>query len=96
MTRTQILAALGVTGVLTAGILGFTDNAIRANKVQYIDFDKVVTATAPAYNARLTDASDAGIKEYRIPIKNAVIGSEFRNSRKCSWLWCRSIPGGAG
>jgi nitrite reductase (NO-forming) len=92
MTRTQILAALAVTGVLTAGVLGFTDNAIRANKVQYIDFDKVVTSTTPVYNARLTDASDAGIKEYRIPIKNAVI--EIADGVKYDgWTFGGTVPG---
>ena len=72
-TRTRILASLAVLGILTAGIVGFTDNAIRANQIQYVDFDKVVTTTTPAYNSLLTEASDAGIKKYRIPIKNAVI-----------------------
>ena len=92
MKRTQVLSALVITGVLTVGVLGFTDNAIRSHKIDRIDFDKVVTATTPVYDATLPEVSDAGIKEFRIPIKNAVI--EIADGVKYQgWTFGGTVPG---
>jgi nitrite reductase (NO-forming) len=92
MKRTQILAALGITGVLTVAVFGFTDNAVRSNRIERTDFDKVVTATTPVYNANLPEASDAGIKEFRIPIKNTVV--EIADGVKYQgWTFGGTVPG---
>ena len=92
MRRTKIISALAVTGVLIVGVLGLTTNAVRANKIERVDFDKIVTATTPVYDASLPDVSDAGIKEFRIPIKNATI--EIADGVKYQgWTFGGTVPG---
>jgi len=92
MKRTKILAGLTITGVLTLAVVGFTDNAVRANKVSRIDFGKTITATTPVYDASLPDMSDAGIKEFRIPITNATI--EIADGVKYQgWTFGGTVPG---
>jgi nitrite reductase (NO-forming) len=92
MKRTQVFSALAITGVLAVAVLGFTDNAIRSHKIDRIDFGKLVTATTPVYDASLPEASDAGIKEFRIPIKNAVI--EIADGVKYQgWTFGGTVPG---
>lgn len=92
MKGAHVLVAAAITGVLTAGVLGFTDNAIRSHRIDRTDFDKVVTATTPVYDATLPQASDAGIKEFRIPIKNATI--EIADGVKYQgWTFGGTVPG---
>jgi nitrite reductase (NO-forming) len=91
MTGTTYLAALVSTAVLTA-TAGFTGNAVRAHKIERIDFGRTVTATAPAYDATLPSSSDAGIKEFRIPITNATI--QIANGVKYQgWTFGGTVPG---
>ena len=65
---TTIAAGATILGGATV-----TKNEMRSRRVERIDFDRTVTATSPTYNAALPSVSDAGIKEFRIPIKNATI-----------------------
>ncbi|MDQ2930933.1 MAG: multicopper oxidase domain-containing protein, partial [Gemmatimonadota bacterium] len=72
MMGTQMLAALITTAALTA--TGEVANyATRTRKVARTNFDKVITATTPMYDAALPPISDAGIKEFRIPIRDAKV-----------------------
>ena len=92
MQRSKLIAGLSILGVLTAAVVGFTDDAIRSHKIDRVDFDKVVTATNPVYDATLPVASDAGIKEFRIPIKNATI--EIADGVKYQgWTFGGTVPG---
>ncbi|HEY7899433.1 MAG TPA: multicopper oxidase domain-containing protein [Gemmatimonadaceae bacterium] len=92
MKHIKVVSALAITGVLAIGVLGLTDNAIRANRIERTDFDKVITATTPVYDATLPEASDAGIKEFRIPIKNATI--EIADGVKYQgWTFGGTVPG---
>lgn len=63
-----------------------------AHAIARVDFDKTITATSPAYDADLPPVADAGIKEYRIPIKNAAIriadGVTFQG-----WTFGGTVPG---
>lgn len=91
MTGTKLLAALVITAGLTA-VVGFTGEAIRSHKIERTDFDRTVTATTPVYDATLPSASDAGIKEFRIPIKDATV--EIANGVKYQgWTFGNTIPG---
>ncbi len=81
-----------------AAVAGIAANMIiltaanRAPKVEKIDFDKVVRATAPAYDATLPEASDAEIKSFRIPIKDASI--EIAKGVKYEgWTFGGTVPG---
>ncbi|HXT48864.1 MAG TPA: multicopper oxidase domain-containing protein, partial [Gemmatimonadaceae bacterium] len=91
MTGTQLLAALIGTAALTA-TGGITNHASRANRIELTDFEKTVTATAPVYDATLPAASTAGIKEFRIPIKNATV--QIANGVKYQgWTFGGTVPG---
>ena len=72
MTDTQRLAALITTVALTA-TGGVANYGARTRKVARTNFDKVATATTPMYDAALPPISDAGIKETRIPIRDAKV-----------------------
>lgn len=70
MISIKLLGSVAVVASIGAGAL-VSSGAGRAPAIQRVDFDSSITATQPAYNAELPMASDAGIKEFRIPIKNA-------------------------
>ena len=81
------LAGIAVVG----GFLALTA-ARGANRVDRVDFDKVVRATTPAYDARLAPVVDAPIKEFRIPIKDATLqiaeGVTYQG-----WTFGGTVPG---
>ena len=66
--------------------------ARRSEKIETTDFARIVRTTNPAYDARLTDATDADVKSFRIPIRNATIeiakGVEYEG-----WTFGRTVPG---
>ena len=78
-------AVFAVTGLVLIA-------ARRSPTLESTDFDKVVRVTNPAYDARLTDASQADIKSFRIPIKNATI--EISKGVKYEgWTFGGTVPG---
>jgi nitrite reductase (NO-forming) len=89
-TRTLISSLFALT---TAGavILGLTA-ARREATVERIDFGVVVRATSPAFNARLAPASDAGMKVFRIPIKDATI-EIAKGVTYQGWTFGGTVPG---
>jgi nitrite reductase (NO-forming) len=80
-------AALAVVG----GALALTA-ARRGDRVERVDFDKVVRATSPAYDARLAPVVDAGIKEFRIPIKDATL-EIAKGITYQGWTFGGTVPG---
>jgi nitrite reductase (NO-forming) len=92
MKSKNVAVAIAIAGALTIGILGFTDNVSRSHRIARIDFDKMITRTSPTYDATLPDAPDAGIKEFRVPIKNATI--EIADGvRYQGWTFGGTVPG---
>lgn len=85
-----------ITGsiLLTTAAVGFVavTAARRSPTVERVDFDRVERATAPAYDARLAPASDAEIKEYRIPIKDARI-EIAKGVTYEGWTFGGTVPG---
>ena len=81
-----------------AGVVGFAAISIgltaadRAPTIQTIDFDKVVRTTAPAYDATLPEVSDADIKSFRIPIKDATIEIS-KGVKYQGWTFGGTVPG---
>jgi nitrite reductase (NO-forming) len=68
--------------------------ARRTERSERVDFARVVRATTPAFDARLAAASDAPIKEFRIPIKDATI--EIANGVSYQgWTFGGTVPGPA-
>ncbi|HVE34170.1 MAG TPA: multicopper oxidase domain-containing protein [Gemmatimonadaceae bacterium] len=85
ITATVAVAALGGGAlVLTAAGGGGT--------IETVDFAKRVTATQPAFDARLAPASDANIKEFRIPIKDATI-EIAKGVTYEGWTFGGTVPG---
>ena len=79
------LAALGAAGIaLTA--------ARRTDRVERIDFGATVRSTTPAYDARVAPASDASVREFRIPIKDATIQIADGVSYD-GWTFGGTVPG---
>jgi nitrite reductase (NO-forming) len=94
MTNTRIVlgglagvAALGVTVIALAGAGG-------EPAVEQIDYGVTVTATDPAYDARLAPASDARVREFRIPMTHRTIeigpGVTYEG-----WTFGNTVPGPA-
>lgn len=65
--RPRAVAALAAAFVL----LTAARHSSRA--VERIDFDRISRSRSPAFDARLAPVSDAGVKDFRIPIKDATI-----------------------
>lgn len=81
------LAVLAVIG----GILALTA-ARRNERVERVDFDKVIRATSPAYDARLAPVTSARIKEFRIPIKDATL-EIAKGVTYQGWTFGGTVPG---
>ena len=84
MVATLVVAALAT--------VGFARNSARSSRVAFTDFDRTVTATTPVYDATLPPMADAGVKAFRIPIKNATIeisaGVKYQG-----WTFGGTVPG---
>ena len=91
MTGTQLLIALLAIAALSAGD-GLANRASRANRIDRVDFEKRVTLTLPVYDATLPAVSTSGIKEFRIPIRNATVqianGIAYQG-----WTFGGTVPG---
>jgi len=85
-----VVSALALGGtVLSAATI---NHSRYEHTVARYDFDKTVTATTPVYDGDLPAVADAGIKDYRIPIKDATItiadGVKFKG-----WTFGGTVPG---
>jgi nitrite reductase (NO-forming) len=81
-----------IAGIMVvAAIFGLTA-ARRADRIERVDFDKVVRSTSPAYDARLAPVADAGIKEFRIPIKDATL-EIAKGVTYQGWTFGGTVPG---
>ena len=78
------LALVGGSLTLTA--------ARRGERVERVDFDKLVRAISPAYDARVAPVSDADIKEFRIPIKDATL-EIAKGVTYQGWTFGGTVPG---
>ncbi|MGH7604521.1 MAG: multicopper oxidase domain-containing protein [Gemmatimonadaceae bacterium] len=88
--RAAILSSLTLTAVVV-GVVTLTA-ARRGDRVVRVDFDKVVRATSPAYDARVAPVADAPIKEFRIPIKEATLEIAKGVSYN-GWTFGGTVPG---
>src|SRR4029079_14401909 len=91
-TRNLITSAAGLSALVAVGI---TTTAVRrGERVQYVELHKTITASQPAFDARLAPLSDAGIKEFRIPIKDATI-EIAKGVTYQGWTFGGTVPGPA-
>jgi nitrite reductase (NO-forming) len=92
MTSTGIV--LG--GLTAAAAIGAVTVALNTGgggvAVERVDFGVTTTATDPAFDARLAPASDARIREFRIPVTHRTIeiapGVEYEG-----WTFGNTVPG---
>lgn len=88
-TRSRLVAVPLVAIALAALDLA---HGHRAPTVSYVDFDKTVTTTTPAYDATLPPASHAPVKAFRIPIKDEVL-QIADGVRYNGWTFGGTVPG---
>ncbi|HEX2693889.1 MAG TPA: multicopper oxidase domain-containing protein [Gemmatimonadaceae bacterium] len=91
MRKRGVLISAAAVGIAAVGFLAVTA-ARHTDRVVSVDFDKVVRATSPAYDARLAPVVDAPIKEFRIPIKNATLEIADGVSYQ-GWTFGGTVPG---
>lgn len=94
MRSRALLPSLTATATLVAMCVGaFALTAARRNdRVERVDFGKTVRTTVPTYDARVAPASDAGVKEFRIPIVHSTI--EIADGVKYDgWTFGGTVPG---
>jgi nitrite reductase (NO-forming) len=84
------LSSLAAIGVVFGGLA--VTAARRSERVERVDFDKVVRATSPTYDARLAPVVDAPIKEFRIPIKDATL-EIAKGITYQGWTFGGTVPG---
>jgi nitrite reductase (NO-forming) len=85
ISSTLVAVAIGAAAFALTG-------ARRGETVEVVDFGQRVTATQPAYDARLAPASDADIKEFIIPISHDTI--EISKGVKYEgWTFGGTVPG---
>jgi nitrite reductase (NO-forming) len=89
-TRTVINTILATAA--SGAVLVMLTAARREPTIERIDFDKVVRATAPAFDAWLAPASNADVKEFRIPIKDATI-EIAKGVTYQGWTFGGTVPG---
>ncbi len=88
--RYLVSSAIALVALLGSGIA--LTAARRSDNVEHIDFNTVITATAPAYDARIAPASDARIREFVIPITHDTI--EISKGVKYEgWTFGGTVPG---
>jgi nitrite reductase (NO-forming) len=84
-----MLSSIGVA-LVGAGVFALT--AARETTIEVVDFGTRVTATRPAYDARLAPVSNARIKEFIIPITHDTI--EIASGVKYEgWTFGGTVPG---
>src|SRR5688500_19648844 len=89
-SRTLVPSVLAVVA-LDAGAFA-RPGARRTAAPEVVDFGKTVTATTPAYDARLAPVSNARVKEFIIPITHDTI--EIASGVKYEgWTFGGTVPG---
>ena len=93
MRSRNLIASTIALLALAGGAIGLTA-ARRGPSVERVDFEKVVRATTPAFDARLAPVSDADVKEFRIPIKDATL-EIAKGVTYQGWTFGGTVPGPA-
>jgi len=91
LNATKKLTLAATTTLALAGAAVLT-GARGPATVERVDFDGVRTTTSPAYDARVGPASDAAIKEFRIPMAHDTIEIS-KGVRYTGWTFGHTVPG---
>jgi nitrite reductase (NO-forming) len=82
-----MLTLTGAALALSAGTFGS-----RNSRVDRVDFGTIRTAVDPVYDARVKPVSDAGIKEFRIPMTHDTVEIS-KGVRYVGWTFGGTVPG---
>jgi nitrite reductase (NO-forming) len=89
-SRTLVSSTVAVSAVIATALA--VTAARRTPAVERVDFGKTITATTPAYDARIGPVSDPEIKEFIIPITHDTI--EIAKGVKYEgWTFGGTVPG---
>ena len=87
--NSRILTSSEVGAVLASlAVVGFSGPP----RVEVTDFGSTPRATQPVYDARLSPASTAPVKEFRIPIRDVTVEIAKGVTYK-SWTFGGTVPG---
>src|SRR2546423_10512812 len=87
--NSRILTSSAVGAVLASlAVAGFSGPP----RVEVTDFGATPRGTQPVYDARLSPASTAAVKEFRIPIRDATVEIAKGVTYK-SWTFGGTVPG---
>lgn len=88
----KLISLVLIVVALIVGGFSLLGAVRRGGPIESVDFDRVQRSTSPAYDARLTRPSDARVKAFRIPIKDATIeiaaGVTYH-----AWTFGGTVPG---
>ena len=90
--RSRRIVASSIALVALGGSAIALTAARRGPSVERVDFDRVVRNTTPAFDARVAPASDADVKEFRIPIKDATL-EIAKGMTYQGWTFGGTVPG---
>ena len=90
MTTKLLFGALTVAAVVGTSTLSFVNGG--APEVERVDFGVTTTATTPAFDARVAPASEARIKEFRIPMTHRTI-EVAPGVKYDGWTFGNTVPG---
>ena len=89
-SRTLISSTIAFSAVVAAGLS--LSAARRSPVIERVDFGKTITATVPAYDARVAPVTDPSIKEFIIPITHDTV--EIAKGMKYEgWTFGGTVPG---
>jgi nitrite reductase (NO-forming) len=90
--RSLRLVPTSVLALAAIGAGAFALTGAGDTRIEIVDFGKTITATEPAYDARIAPASNARIKEFIIPITHDTI--EISKGVKYEgWTFGGTVPG---
>jgi len=91
-TRLTPFAAFSAAVVIAASALALLGAARGGDAVERVDFGVTRVTTSPAYDARLSPATDAAIREFVIPVTHDTIeiaaGVKYEG-----WTFGGTVPG---
>ena len=91
MRSKRLFGTLAIVSVAGVAGLGFVTRS-GGPEVERVDFGTTITATAPAFDARVQPASSAPVKEFRIPMTHREI--EIAPGVKYDgWTFGNTVPG---
>ena len=90
--RIRHLVVPGIVVVAAgAGVLTLAA-AKRSTRIERVDFGTSIRATTPAYDARLAPATNATVREFRIPIADATV-EIAKGVKYQGWTFGGTVPG---